>query len=697
MALMSRMRDLAPVFIIGVGVMFVLFMIISDSNVLEALGGQTNVVGSINGEDVTYQEFNQFVDRAMENYKAQSGEDVDPDNMDRFRDQVWDEVVRMKLFEQKMDEYDVAIADDEIREVILGENPPPFLTQGFVDSATGQFNRQAYEQAILDPRNEQILVQAEDLIRQQLMQQKLQNILFSAVTVSEGEIRRNFIDKNVRMTAEYLLADVRSFPDTTVAITDDEIRDYYDEHKDEFKQVEQRQLNYVLFDLQPSKADSNAALTQLYNVRARLAEDDTADFKTFVEYYSEEPYSLDTVSADALPGGVLDSADEKGAGSIIGPVATETGYALYHVADILPSDDTVARASHILITSTAGEDSVAKLESERVYAQLLAGADFATTAKARSKDPGSAVEGGDLGWFGKGRMVPQFERAAFTGTIGEIQPPVKTAYGYHIIKTTGRSTNEYVVEKISYEVRPSGVTRDDVFNEANDFAYLAENNGFEKEAEVAGYEVKETIPFEREVYSIPGIGYNRALINFAFENDEGDVSEPHTATDGYVVGVITAEIPEGYRPFEEAKEEAKRKAIQEKKYDMALAALKAANVSGGDLAAASESAPELKYNTAQNFTRAGSVPTIGLDYAFGAAAYELPLNEISDPVRGARGYYLIQVTQRSAFDSTAYAGQRQNLRAQLLNQKRQQFLTRWEENLKRNAEIVDNRHRFYGR
>ncbi|MDP3684945.1 MAG: SurA N-terminal domain-containing protein, partial [Ignavibacteria bacterium] len=99
--MMAKMRSLAPAFIISVGVLFVLFMVISDSNVLEALGARSNNVGSVNGKDISYQEFSNFLDRAVENQKAQTGQEIPEENMDQFRDQVWDAIVTQTLTEQQ--------------------------------------------------------------------------------------------------------------------------------------------------------------------------------------------------------------------------------------------------------------------------------------------------------------------------------------------------------------------------------------------------------------------------------------------------------------------------------------------------------------------------------------------------------------------------------------------------------------------
>ena len=183
MATMAKMRSLAPAFIITVGVLFVLFMVISDSNVMETLGGRSNNVGSVNGRDISYQEFQAAMDQQRE-LRRQSGQEIDEDLIDQFRDQVWDFVITQRLIEEQVINLNIDVSDEEVREIILGDDPPAFLKESFIDS-TGNFNRELYENALFDPRNEQALIGAEESVRQFRLTEKLQTMILASTSVTE--------------------------------------------------------------------------------------------------------------------------------------------------------------------------------------------------------------------------------------------------------------------------------------------------------------------------------------------------------------------------------------------------------------------------------------------------------------------------------------------------------------------------------
>jgi len=694
MGMMARMRSLAPAFILSVGVLFALFMVISDSNVLEALGGRSNNVGSIDGADISYQEFVTAVDQQIQNMKTQTGQEVDEAQLPQIRDQVWDALISQKLVEDEIEKFGITVSDDEIRDIILGDNPPDFLKQSFIDSL-GNFNRQLYDQALYDPQNKDALLNAEKYVRQNRLNEKLQSLLYASIMVSEDEIKRKYIDQNISMNVDYALVDLNLFPDSLISVNDNELKDYYNENLNKHKILAQRKLKYVTFPDKPSDADSLTAESTLNNV-AKNFKNDTTSFKYLVEIYSSQPYSLDTLIVSALPEKASNEFLNSTPGSLIGPIVAPEGYVLYNFIKSVPSKDVYIRVAHILINQF-GSDSANYQEAMKTYNEIVNGADFGKVASEKSKDPGSAIQGGNLGWFGKGAMVPEFEKASFEGKVGEIQKPVKTNYGYHIIKVIAKTDKKFVVEKIVNPITTSAATKDAIYNKANDFSFLAQKNGFENEAKLVNYTILETTPFVETTYSVPGLGANKRIIDFAFNNDLNAVSEAFKASSGYAVVMISEIIKEGVKPFDEVKEILKPQVIREKKFEKAKAyADEIKKKINGDLNKISQINEKIKVITTGSFTgQTGSVPTVGRDFAFVEKAQELQVNKISDPVKGFKGYYLMKITERSQFDSSGFSIQKTTLRDQLLNEKRSAYFNLWLSSAKKNADIVDDRYLFF--
>jgi parvulin-like peptidyl-prolyl isomerase len=688
MGMMAKMRSLAPWFIVTVGGLFVLFMVLSDSKISQAIGRRSNDIGEVNGEKITYQEFANTLDRYKEYQVQQTGKDIPENQMDQFREQVWQSVISQKLIEQKIKEFGLTVSDEEIKDVLLGPNPPQFVTQYFIDS-TGRFNREAYDAALRDPQNKNAVLQLEDQVRQQLLQEKLASLVNAAAFVTDDEVKRKFNEDNIRMNADYILVSMPLLQDTTIKPTEAEIEKYYEKNKENYKQEETRKIKYVFFRTSPSHGDTVAVRKNLEAILKKV-KTDTSGFKTYVDIYSDEPYSKDTLQITAIPAEAQSLLASAKNSSFIGPVLTAEGYILYKLEKKIKSKEKFVKASHILIKNKAKADSV--------YRALKAGADFAQTAKEVSEDPGSGKVGGDLGWFGKGQMVKPFEKAAFNGKVGRILKPVKSQFGWHIILVKDKTNKKFVVEKIVNKITASPTTIDRVNENASDFQYLADKNGFEKSAKELDYQVLESPELRKSSAAIPGLGSNRSLILFVFDNDLGDITPVFKFPSGYVVAIISDIKEEGYKPIDEIKgmiELAVRKEARSNKELEIAKEIRAKLGENGDFNIAKEIYPKAQVSSAINFTIGSAISSVGRDYAFSQKAFELPLNKISDPFKGMRGSYIIKVTSKTPFDSTSFSLQKSAIRTSLLNRKKSALYSQWLEKIKEEADIVDNRYQFY--
>ncbi len=691
MPLLTRMRAMAPVFIIAIGVLFILFMVLQDSRIMEIFGGHSNLIGTVNGKDITYQEFSKKVEEYRLQYKQAYKTDFDDDNIDQLRDQMWEDFISRTLTKQQIDNYNIVVTDKEVNDGIFGPNPPDFLKKQFIDS-TGNFRRDVYENAIKDPRNKEIIQTVKDVLKEQLYTEKLQAAVNAAALPSAGEIKRRFIDQNLKMTADYALVDISLFPENTINVTPDEVKKYYNENPEKFSVDALRKIKYVLFPIQASHADTESVRQSLQSL-ADLAASDTLSLDSLAKSYSGMQVVKDSSDISVFPTEVTRKVMEAKKGQIIGPFASPSGYAVYQFSKTTESKDPVVSASHILISGT---DTAAEKLANKLYAELKGGANFEEYARKYSKDPGSGAKGGDLGWFAKGRMVPEFDNAAFTGKIGEIQKPIKTQFGYHIIKVTGKNSSKFFYEKIAQVVKPSAGTKDMVYQKAADFQFIADKNGFESEATAQKYQVVESAEFSKDANYIPNIGAARSLISFSFDNSVNSISKPLKTSGGYVVAKIAEDIKPGVRKFDAVEKDAKALLIKEKRLEKAKQLAESVKSQiGDDINRAAQINSSVRVGNAQNFKTDGSVPTVGLEYNFAAKAFHAPLNKVIGPVKGTHGYFLIKVTQRDNFDENTFKVQYDILRDNIGNSRRQGIYNQWLAKLKADAKISDRRYMFF--
>jgi len=709
MPIMTRMRDSMPLILFGLLIAFLITIVFEwGMDYLGIRGGRgSDVVGKINGRKVTYQEFSEMVQTYTENQKAQSGTELDEEQLKQVREQIWQSLIQEELLKEQTARLGLKVTDQELVDWVRGDNPPEDLKRNFIDS-TGQFRRDVYDQFLSDPNQfirdpkgtdpaygSKWLKKYEESLRQRRIREKLQSLVGASVMVSEGEIRQRFDEQNERLNAAY------AFFDPNVLVKDDEVQPgeadlkaYYEEHLDQYKFDASRTLRYILIPERPSASDTALRVKDMEDVLAKLRAG--ADFLGLVFTYAERPDSGAFFKHGELPAPVESQVFSAKIGDVVGPIKEPDGTRIVKVLAERKGTSEYVRASHILLTMD-GDSIAVKAHAATLVRELRQGADFAAKARAESKDPSSAAVGGDLGWFTKGRMVPAFENAAMKGKIGEIIGPVRTPYGLHIIKVTGRDSRELKLAQIQMRITTSAQTKNDLFERARDFAYAAKDQDFAKAAHETGYESQE-VTVQEKGGVIPGLGYNEALIRWAFKNKAGAVSDVYTFPTGYVVASIAEAKDAGVRPFAEAQESMKPLVLRKKKTDKAeaIAAGYREKLAPTDsLRALTALAPQIAVAETGPFTMTGVVPGVGRDLIFTGTASGLKVGQISKAFEGQRGAFIVQLLSRTAPDSIAYKAQRDMLRTRLLQDKRSRFAAEWIERLKEHADIEDNRENFF--
>ncbi len=695
MAIMTRMRNNMPVILIGLVIVFIITIVFEWGMDYLGMSRQSDTVGIIEGRKVSYQEFSELVRQQAEQYKQQSNVEPDENLMKQIRDQVWNNLVTQTLLERETANAGITVTNQEIVDWVRGENPPEFLVQQFRDS-TGRFRRDAYEQALNDPRNREIWIQVETALRQQRLAEKMQSVVFSSVRVTDGELRDRYYDQYMKANAEYAFFDPdKLIANDAVTVTDDDIRKVYNDNTEEFKQPALRKLKYVFFSDQPSGRDSADIFSEINSILERIKAG--SDFLEEQKEYSEaspEPAFFKHGQLTQEKESAIFSAK---VGDVVGPVTDYEGAHLFKILEEKKTNDVFVRARHILLNASNPEmEASARKLALELIARVKRGEDFAALAAQYSTEPAASTTGGDLGWFGKGRMVKEFEAAALNGRPGQVLGPVKTQFGIHVIKIEGRDSRELKVATITIPIKASSSTREEAFQRAQDFSYIANRGNFETDAEGAGLQVLETTEFAKNAY-IPGLGQVESINKFAFENSLGDISNAYQVTNGYTVVKISEVKKEGVKPFDEVKESLRGRTLRMKKMEKLKSIVQEkyslAKESGSVAPLAAD--PNISVQTTGDFTFGGGIPTVGREYAFSGAVKNGEVGTILPPVEGKRGYYIINILSKTPFDSTSFNTLKNMMATQMVTEKRQRVLAQWLAKLKETADIEDNRDLFF--
>lgn len=698
------MRDNMPAILIGLAILFIAMIVFDWGMDLTGRRGrgqyQSIPVGKINGEEITSQQFDNVLQNAIQNYKTTSKQDPDDQTMAQLRNQVWDGLVNQIIIKQAAEKLGIIVTDQEIVDWVT-DNPeslPDMIKKNFEDS-TGQLNHQILQAALAsnNPQVQQFWNNVQDYLKEQRLQDKLTSRLYSAVRIPESTLRMHFAEQNEKFTAGYVLfpPDVLC-PDSSIQPTESEMHDYYSSHQDDYRTQPTRRLKYIILPAVASAGDSSDIKSEIDRV-ASLAKSGT-DFLELVKEYSETPYDDKFVSHGQLDQQVEAQAFAAKKGDMIGPFLASDGYHLIKIMDEQKGKNEYVHAAHVLIHIVPGPDSTSSYKAaENVLKEARSGADFASLARQYSQDPGSAQRGGDLGWFAKGMMVKPFEDACFRAGVGQIVGPVRTQFGLHIIKILDKDLRELKIADIKMSIKVSQQTKDDLKQRAEDFIYVAKQDGFDKAVNTLSVGARQTPPFNKGKF-IPTIGNYEDIVNWTFAGSLADISDVTTIAQGYAVFMISEIKNAGVTPFEQVSNQIKNLIRKQKQFNVALSyanQLRQKLSSTDSVSRLVLLDSRLRYAVTQPFGPGGYVPGVGRDYDFAAATAELNVGQISKAIKGEVGVYLIQLLSKTPFDSTTYKIQRMAMMQQLMQQEKSGIVNDWLQQLKESASIEDNRAKIF--
>lgn len=705
MALINTLREKMTKWVVGaIALSMGAFIVGSDlfgSGQNSIFGGQDTDVGEISGNSISLDEYQYAIQERKNSYILNFGRQPGERENATLEAQAWEVLINRNAIQPEYDKVGIRVTGDEVWDMLQGKNIDEGIktSPAFTDSS-GRFDRTkliSYLKQVdaMAPTSEMRI--RWDIFKSELQPSrerlKYENLLLKTTYITDAEGERDYHNQNDRVEMKYLY--VPYFADSTTAVPDAALRDYYEKNKKKYKAENTRSMSYVAIDVNPSADDTVAIRDEVTRMSIDLK--NVEDDSLFAVTNSDAASPFEKYTIATLPPTLLEQRESLTAGQLVGPLMEDGLYRIYKVSKITKDTIYNARASHILIrwdAATPEGKKAAKEKAQKILKEIKNGASFAAKAREFGTD-GSAQTGGDLGWFPSGKMVKEFEKPVFAAKkTGLLPEPVETEFGYHIIEVTNLKDNtSFKVAIVEREITPSDETLNTMLRKADAFAAdLSGVDAFKEKAKQENLSVFDANDVATAERRINNLGEARQVVTWLFrEAGIGKVSTVFDLSNTYVVAVMTGETERGIKPFDKVKEEITPAVRNEVRGRNIQAKLKGKTETLDELAklfprdAVVSSSSDLRLNTS-------SLPSIGFDPVIIGAAFSIEGGKRSAPLAGENGIVVMDIvnkTEGAAMENYAM------FKSQLMNAltgRGGYYIT---EALKEAAKVEDKRYKFF--
>ncbi|MGK9117173.1 peptidylprolyl isomerase [Olivibacter jilunii] len=658
-----------------------------------------NEVGNIDGESISYTDFNNQVEQSINNMRQQMGGNMSPQMTSYAVEDAWNQNLRRLLLDKELERIGLGVGKNELQDMVTGKNPSPMIAQNFGNPQTGEIDRNQLNQFLAnvakEPANSELSRQWGtflEAMRDNRLQQKYNNLVQNSVYVTSLEATEDYNQRNKIANFSYVLLDYASIPDKDIKLTDADYQNYYNEHKAAFKnQMETRSFDYVVFNAQPTAQDTALAKETITKLTEELAK--STNDSLFAVSNSEQKRPVSYIKKGTLSPALDSLVFSAAKGSTVGPVYSNGVYESAKILDVRNSPDSVT-ARHILLNpATEGGVDKAMAKADSIKNLILKGGNFAALAVEFGTD-GTKDNGGELGTFARGSMIPAFENAVFDAKPGDVFV-LNTQYGVHIIKVDAQKGMSKVVKAaiIDKSVSSSNETLRAAYSKASDFFGKANSQNFAEEAKKAGLTVEHADNITPMQGYLPNLETPREVIKWAFKAEKGDLTDKVYELDNqYVIAKLTNIRPKGQLSLEDVKKEIEPAVLNKVKATRLAQKLNDALQGAKSIDQIAQKVGKTP-KAEQNIVFANPIlPGVAQENKVVGTVFGLQPKQLSKPIEGNQGVYVVQVTDfvnPPALDKVDQQKQqvRQQLRQRASNQSFQALLDK--------ADIKDNRVRFY--
>jgi peptidyl-prolyl cis-trans isomerase D len=704
MSTLQFLREKAGVFVAGIiGLSLFLFVIgdfFGNGRGQRKQAKKYYEIGNIANEYISYQDYEERVQSLFEIYKLSGTSTIDESTSESIREQVWQQMVREIIQDKHYKKLGIDVSNEEVDELVLGNDPHAIVRQLFTDQSTGTFNKSALvnflKQTEVDESAKKYWLFFEDGIVDDRMNAKYNSLVSKGLYVTSKQAEFDKALSGNTVDFSFVLKKYSSVSDSSVIVSKSEIDAYYEKNNESYKQEAARDIEYVAFEVKPSEDDIMQAEQWISKQKNEFTASSTP--AEFINLTADTRYTGFYVPLSSVSENLQGFIKAESKSEVFGPYQEDGSFKLARLIDAADRPDSV-HARHILLTP----GQTRPLEQTRLAADSLirlikSGTKFETLAMAASDDKGSAQLGGDLGWFQEGRMIVPFNNACFSAKKGDVIK-VETTYGVHVIEilATSKTSRKYNIGYVDRKVIAGSATNQKVYSEASQFA--GTNNTYEKfNNAVAAQKLNKRVAnnVTPQQKTLPGLENPRYLIMSLFQAAEAgkiilDNSQQAVfeVGDTYIVAFCTKIKEEGIAPIADVKNDIVYAIRKDKKADIISADFKK-NTGASLDEVANKMGLTVQEATQINF-RSYTVPGAGTEPALVAAASAAKQGSVEGPVKGNNGVYMIYITNQTKAEDQDMKQLKERLT--MTYQMRGSYEAY--EALRKDAKIVDKRYKFY--
>lgn len=588
MGLMETLRNGTKYIVIILIVSFGLIWVLADVDFFGAMNAGPNELGSVNGDDISNQEYQQRVQYYNNLYVQQTGNSMTPEITAIYEKQVWDELVNSRLIQQKMDELGITVTDAELLDMVYGDNPDPIIVQNF-SREDGTIDRATIDQVLQNPEFSQQAIALDRQLRQKRRQQKLTNYISAGVQVTKEQVEKEYIKANSYADVSFIRFPFGDISDEEITVTDADLKTYYNNNKEQYKREENYRASVVKFSILPTSQDTATILKEVEELRNNFA----------------------TAENDSL---------------FLNRQQSSTAYSATFIS---------------------------KDEVREEYQSVL-----------------------DI-------------------NEGEVTEPFINAGQVSIIKNVEENGNEikFVVFSRLIEALPGTIR--DADEAARDFQLFAdEETDFETEAERAEKEIQSVFATKGNAF-ISGLGNSQQVLTFLERGKVGDISRVLELGTDFVVVQLTEKTKEGYSSLEDVRSQVETFVKLEKKKELAVKKAQEILNANPTIEGLAEASGKEIGNAKGVAASAALLPNAGREPKVIGAIFELEQGDISSVIEGSNAAYVVKViSKETPLIENLDQLTRQQIRTRLEGEINQKFGEIWLEQLRAEADIVDNRSRL---